>query len=229
MSTPPPHIGTLGEQALHASLKHWYAQPGDRIEVPVDSFVVDIVRNDLLVEIQTARVSSLKRKVMTLLADGHRIRIVHPIAETSWIVRVDDDGAELSRRRSPRHRGFIDLFSELVGIPDLIGHDRVGFEPILIHQEEIRRHQPGKAWRRKGWVVDERRLVGVVDARLIESAEDAVELLPSGLPDLFTTSDVRDAAGCTLRAAQQAMYCLRKAGIVATDGKRSNSVLYRRP
>lgn len=39
-------IGLLNEKSLHASLKQWYAQPGDRFEVAVDGFVIDIVRND---------------------------------------------------------------------------------------------------------------------------------------------------------------------------------------
>lgn len=37
-------IGTLNEKPLHAALKGWYARPGDRFEVPVDGYLVDIVR-----------------------------------------------------------------------------------------------------------------------------------------------------------------------------------------
>ena len=46
-------IGTLNEGALHAQLKDWYRRPGDRLEQNVGGFVVDLVRGDLLVEIQT--------------------------------------------------------------------------------------------------------------------------------------------------------------------------------
>ena len=46
-------VGLLNEKPLHASLKAWYAQPGDRFEVNVDGSVIDIVRGELLVEIQT--------------------------------------------------------------------------------------------------------------------------------------------------------------------------------
>ena len=56
-------IGTLNENPLHAALKAWYARPGDRIEVPVDGFIVDIVRDDLLVEIQTGNFSAVKEKL----------------------------------------------------------------------------------------------------------------------------------------------------------------------
>ena len=63
MKETAPHIGTLREKPLHASLKRWYTQTGDRVEVRVDGFVIDIVRDDLLIEVQTRGFSSMKRKV----------------------------------------------------------------------------------------------------------------------------------------------------------------------
>ena len=65
-------IGLLNEKPLHASLKEWYAQPGDKFEVAVDRYVVDIVRHDLLLEIQTGSFASIKTKLKSLV-DSHRI------------------------------------------------------------------------------------------------------------------------------------------------------------
>jgi hypothetical protein len=65
-----PHIGTLREKPLHASLKKWYAGPGDLVELPVHGFVIDLVREDLLIEIQTRDFSSMKQKATTLLELG---------------------------------------------------------------------------------------------------------------------------------------------------------------
>ena len=62
-----PTIGLLNEKALHASLKQWYARPGDQLEVAVDGFVIDIVRDDLLIEIQTRNFSSIKSKLTNLV------------------------------------------------------------------------------------------------------------------------------------------------------------------
>ena len=45
-------INTYNEKSLHADLKQWYAQPADQLEVPVDGYVIDLVRGDLLVESQ---------------------------------------------------------------------------------------------------------------------------------------------------------------------------------
>jgi hypothetical protein len=81
-----PGIGLLNEKPLHASLKHWYARPGDRLEVTVDGFVIDIVRDDLLIEIQTCNFPSIKSK-LTDLVRCHRVRLVYPIDQEKWIVR----------------------------------------------------------------------------------------------------------------------------------------------
>ena len=61
-----PGIGTLRERPLHASLKRWYAEPGDRTEVAVDGYVIDLVRGDLLIEVQTRGLSSARHKVAAL-------------------------------------------------------------------------------------------------------------------------------------------------------------------
>ncbi|KKM70057.1 hypothetical protein LCGC14_1444570 [marine sediment metagenome] len=37
------HIGTLRENSLHAALKIWYQKPGDKLEEPFESYLIDIV------------------------------------------------------------------------------------------------------------------------------------------------------------------------------------------
>ena len=224
--TPPPHVGLLGEKPLHASLKRWCAETGDLIEAPVDGFVIDIVRDDLLIEIQTRGFAGMKRKVTTLLENGHRVRIVHPIPVQKWIVKLDDTGEELSRRRSPKRGSVLDVFAELVSFPALLANDLLEVEVLLVHEEEYRRHEPGKAWRRKGWVVQERRLVGVVDARRVAGTEDLRELLPDDLPTPFTTADLAERLAQPRRIAQQMAYCLRHAGAIVAVGKAGNAIEY---
>ena len=219
-------IGTLREKPLHASLKQWYARPGDQVESPIDGFVIDLVRDDLLIEIQTRSFSSMKRKLTSLLELGHRIRIVHPIAIDRWIVKIDDSGTILGRRRSPKHGDPSDLFAELVSFPELLVHPHLEIQLLLTKEDEIRRHNPDRAWRRKGWVVVERHLLEVVDSLLLQSTTDITALLPAGLPDPFTTAELAERLGRPRRTGQQMAYCLSKAGVLTTAGKRGNSVLY---
>jgi hypothetical protein len=55
-----PGIGAIGEGPLHAAIKAILARPGDRLEVPLGGFVVDLVRADgELVEVQTGGFSAL--------------------------------------------------------------------------------------------------------------------------------------------------------------------------
>jgi hypothetical protein len=218
-------IGTLNEGRLHADLKAWYAAPGDAFEQPVDGYVIDLVRNGLLVEFQTAGFAPLRRKLDRLLAD-HDVRLVVPIAATRRIVRLSDDGEVLSARRSPRRGRVEDVFARLVSLPALLAHPRFELELLLTHEDEYRRHEEGRAWRRRGWVVAGRSLVSVEQRLRLASAADAVALLPR-LPEVFDTADLATAAGCPRRLAQQMAYCLRALGAFEQTGKRGRAALYR--
>lgn len=222
----PPHIGTLRERPLHASLKEWAARRGDRLECPVDGYVVDLVRGNLLIEIQTRGFSSMREKVGALLDSGHRVRIVHPVATSKWIVKIDDYGTILSRRRSPKRGHRTDIFAELVSFPERLIVSDLEIEVALTEEDEYRHHTPGRSWRRRGWSVLERRLIEVTDSFLIRDADDLRRLIPEHLPQPFTTSDLATVLGRPLRSAQQMAYCLRKTGVIVPVGKQGNSIRY---
>jgi hypothetical protein len=221
-----PGIGTLRERPLHASLKRWYAEPGDRTEVPVDGYVIDLVRGDLLIEVQTRGLSSARHKHAALLARGHRLRVIHPIAVDTWIVKVDADNSMLSRRRSPRHGIASDVFAELVSVATVLADSNLEIDLVLIEMEERRFHTPHGPWRRKGWTVKERRLIQVLGTLPLRGVADLAALLPPGLPDRFTTADLASRLGRPRRAAQQMTYCLRVADVIIPVGKRRHDLEY---
>jgi len=227
MTRSTPTIGTLREGPLHRSLKAWYHEPGDRVEVPVDGFVIDLVRGDLLIEVQTRGFSSMRQKLRSLLDEGHRIRIVHPIATERRIVRIEDDGTMLSSRRSPKRGRPSDIFSELVSFPELMLHPGLEIDLLLTVEEEHRSRATGRAWRRHGWAVRERTLVDVVGSIHLAGTDDLVSLVPEGLPPAFTTADLAGRTPSSLRAAQHMAYCLRRVGAFVEDGKRGNAIVYR--
>jgi hypothetical protein len=222
-----PAIGTLNEGALHAQLKDWYRRPGDRVEQVVDGFVVDLVRGDLLVEIQTGGFAPLRRK-LELLTQLHRVRLVAPVPLVRTIIRLSDEGEPLSARRSPRRGRGEDIFSRLVSLPSLLRCPRFELELILTHQDELRVYRQGQAFRRHGWVVVGRRLVSVERCVRIACPGDAASLLPPGLPELFDTAELAEAAAIERRLAQQMAYCLRAIGVIETTGKRGNAIVHRR-
>ena len=216
----------MGETSLHTALKTWYGQPNDQIEVPVDGYIIDIVRDDLLVEIQTCNFGSIRAKLAELV-DQHTVRLVHPIAREKWIVKLAPDGqSRLSRRKSPKRGRILHLFDELVYLPGLLSNPSFSIEVLLIQEEEIRRHEPGRRWRRKGWVTHERRLLQVVDSRLFCTPGDVVDLLPDTLVEPFTTSDLAGTLRIPRRLAQKMAYCLREMGTIRAAGKSGNAILY---
>jgi hypothetical protein len=107
-----PGIGLLNEKPLHQSLKKWYAKPGDDIEVVVDGYVIDIVRDDVLLEIQTSSFASIKSKLSKLVG-SHEVRLIYPIALEKWIVKSAKKGSSgIMRRRSPKRGRIEDLFAK---------------------------------------------------------------------------------------------------------------------
>ena len=220
-------IGTLNEKPLHAALKEWYARPDDRFEVSVGDFVVDIVRAGLLIEVQTGNFSSVKRKVKTLVKE-HPLRLVYPIPQDKWIVRLAKDGSDdvLGRRRSPKHGAVEHLFEELVRLPKLLANPNFALEVLLTQEEEVRFYDGRRGWRRHGWVIEERRLLDVVGRRLFETPEDLLALLPTDLSVPWTTADLAVGIGQPRWLARKMAYCMRKMGLVEAVGKQGNAILY---
>ena len=85
----------------------------------------------------------------------------------------------------------------------------------------------GRAYRRRGWVVVGRSLVGVEESRRITSPADAARLLPE-LAETFDTAELAAGSSIDRRLAQRMAYCLRALGVIEPVGKRGGAVLYAR-
>ncbi len=219
-------IGGLNESPLHDALKRSLAPPGARFEVALDGYVVDAVCDGLLIEVQTRHVGALKRKLAHLLG-MHRVRLIVPVARERWIVRLGDDGALVSRRRSPRRADLLDALAALVGIPELLDHPHLEIEAVLTRDEETRVHRPGAAWRKRGWVTVERRLLDVLERHPMRGSRAWLAALPSGLVEPFTTADVALGRASRRTVAQRAAFVLREAGVLSTSGRVGRSLGYR--
>ena len=231
LTQPQPHIGMLREKSLHASVKTWYARPEDRLETPVNGYVIDIVRDDdLLVEIQTRSFAPLKTKLCKLTVT-HCVRLVHPIAVEKWILKISEHGEELGRRKSPKRGRIEDVFKELVSIPDLVPNDRFTLEVLMIREEEVRMYDGKGSWRHPEWHKEDRRLLEVVEQHVLHNPTDVAALLPSAavLPRPFTNRGLAAAAKLRLNLAGRMTYCLRKMGVLDVVGKERNAQLFAEP
>jgi hypothetical protein len=222
------HIGELNEKPLHAALKQQYSEPDDLFEVPVDGFLIDIVRGDLLIEIQTKNFSAVKQKLNSLVT-RHPVRLVYPIAQEKWISKFTADGqSHVNRRKSPKHGSLEDIFNEFVHFPHLLSDPNFSIEVLLIREEEIRRYDKTRSWRRRGWIIHERRLLQIVTRRLLETPDDLRALIPVTLAEPFTTHNLAKGMNKSHRFAQKMVYCLSRMGSITQAGKRGNSILYTR-
>lgn len=218
-------IGLLNEKPLHASLKQWYAQPGDRFEVPLDGYVIDIVRDHMLLEIQTRHFGAIKSKLATLVS-SYQVRLIYPIAREKWIVQSPTAGNPFgTRRKSPKRGRVEDLFRELVAIPHLLSQQNFSLEVLMTTEEERRRFDRRRRWRAGGWVTEERVLLDVVERRVFDEPGSWLELLPCH-NEPFTSRDLAHAIGIRLDLAQKMTYSLRQAGLIQALGKRSRATLY---
>lgn len=213
-------IGTLNERELHAQVKEWLAQPGDEFEVPIGRFVIDIVRDDRLIEVQTGSFGRLRSK-LTHFLPTNRVTIVYPIAAERWIIKAG------KRRKSPKRGTLYDIFDELVALPTSLDDPNLSLELLLVQDEIEREYDPKrKRGRRRGWIITARRLLQVKDWVRIENSADLLLLLPKSLPTPFTTADLAEHANIPRRRAQQMAYCLHKLTLIERVGKHKQAHLY---
>ena len=219
-------IGELREGPLHAAIKDWYARPGDRAEVPYSGFVIDLVRGDELIEVQTAGFHRLKAKLDALL-DAHPMTIVHPVCAQRRIVRVDANGEVVAARRSPLRGNVLDVCAELVSFPSLLTHPNLRVDVVLCSEDHVRGPEPVV---RRGRRRDpgQRRLTAVIEVVRVETPADLAALLPAALAEPFTTRDVAVTLKLPAVLARQVVYCLRESGVLAATGRTGRAPAYAR-
>jgi hypothetical protein len=215
----------MTEYSLHSEIKDWYMVSGDKLEVKVEGFIVDILRGKLLIEIQTGNFSAVKKKLIKLLLNN-QVRLVYPIAKLKWIVHVSRSGEFVRRRRSPKKGKLIDLFDELVYTASLIGNKKFSLEVLLIEEEELRCNDGRGSWRRRGVSVKDRKLLTVFNRVLFENKRDFLRFLPTDIAEPFTNKTLAYNLDISIRLAQKITYCLRKMGMLSVVGKQKKESLF---
>ena len=220
-------ININNEKSLHSSIKQWYAVSGDRLEVKVDKYIIDLVREDSLIEIQTRNFSAIGKKLRDLIK-YNKVMLVHPIAIEKYIVTMDHSGELVSRRKSPKKGKPADLFDELVRIPDLMGADNFVLEILMTKEEEIRCADGRGSWRRKGISIVDRKLLEVVEKITFNEEKDFLRFLPEELPQNFTNKNLAKVLKITVHKARKITYCFRKMKIIKEVGKLKNELIFER-
>ncbi len=219
------------ETSLHRELKAVYANDDAQLEVTLDSYRIDVMLEDTLVEIQHGSLAAIRDKIATLLKD-HRVLVVKPLIARKRLVRQDArSGRVLSRRLSPKKAVLLDIFHELVYFTRVFPHRNLMLEVPLVEVEEWRYpgHGRRRRWRRNDFQVEDQKLVAIQDTHRFQTGRDLVALIPNGLPQPFHTGDLAQALDIPRWFAQRIAYCFRKMQIATDAGKSGNARLYRLP
>jgi hypothetical protein len=220
-------IGIRNESNLHYGLKKWYAKPGDRFEVKVGGNIIDMVRGNTLIEIQTKNFSAMKNKLHKLI-DNYQVIVVHPVAIEKWILTTNKEGEVLRRRKSTKKGRITDIFDELVSIPDLINNENFSLDIIFIHEEELRCDNGKGSWRRKGVSIINKNLICVESKKSFRTKYDFLEFIPHELNEEFTNKELAKALGISPATSRKITYCLKKMELIKECGKRSRELLFKK-
>ena len=217
----------MNECSLHSEIKKAYSLPGDQFEVKLGNYIVDILRGNLVIEVQTKNFSALKEKLQAL-TENHRIRLVYPLPEKKLITLITKDHIVLNIRKSPKKGRLTDLFRELVMIPHMIGEENFSMEVLLIDEEEVRCDDGKGSWRRRGVSIKNRKLMKVNYRILFQTKADYLKILPEGLNEVFTNRELSKLATISVRTARQITYCLKKGGVIRLAGKNGKELVFQK-
>ncbi|MEO0531895.1 MAG: hypothetical protein AAF266_15170 [Planctomycetota bacterium] len=218
------------ETSLHQQLKAHYAGDEGEVEVRRGRYRIDVVRGDLLIEVQHGGLSAIRDKIRKL-CDTDRVLVVKPIVARRRIIKLDKQGGNVvSRRWSPKRGTPLDLFDDLVHFTRAFPHKRLTLEVPLVEVEEVRYpgHGRRRRWRKNDFVVEDQCLASVGKTLRFQKAADLWQLVPGKLPKEFDTAELARAIDAPRWVAQRAAYCFREMGVVKQVGKRRNAWLYQR-
>lgn len=219
-------IGTLGEKTLHAVLKEYFEPYRGNHEIKLGGYVADIVGENGVIEIQTRSFDRLRKKLGCFL-DVANVTVVYPIANTKWLIWLDEETGEVTnKRKSPKKGTPYQAFYELYKIKSLLTHPNLNLCIVMLDIIEYRNLNGWSQDKKRGSSRFERIPVDIIDEIYIETISDYIKLIPGDLPHGFTTKDFKKTSGLSLSNAQTALNVLNFLGVVERVGKKGNLYVY---
>jgi hypothetical protein len=220
-------IGTLNEYTIHNQLKSIYAGKNDKTEQKLCGYFIDIVKKRCLIEIQTGNFLQIKPKLKKLLGT-HKILLVHNIPQTKWLVKLDEKGDLISKRKSTKKGSVFYVFNELIYLLDIITDRNLSLEIIITEEEEIRTDDGKGSWRRKGVSIKDRKLISIVSKKKFSKVEDYLDILPEGMVEPFSSKSLAAELNISVVLSRKIIYFFKKIKAIRMTGKDGNMLLYKR-
>lgn len=219
-------IGTLSEKTVHAILKNYYEPDEDRQEIPVENYVADIYARGEIIEIQTRQFDRMRDKLSAFLP-LYPVTIVYPIPREKWLIWIDEESGELSRKRKSPVKGnpYI-AFPELYKIKMFLKDPNLRLKFVLLDMEEYRLLNGWSKDKKRGSSRYDRIPTELVEEIEISCLQDYMQFVPYELKDEFTSREFAKAAHINVSLAQVVLNILYHVGILTRVGKKGSMYLY---
>lgn len=219
-------IGTYGEKTVHAIFKNFYEPDEDKQEIPIDRYVADIYNGQEIIEIQTRQFNRMRDKLAAFLP-LYPVTIVYPIPREKWVIWIDEESGELSKKRkSPKRGNPYEAFKELYKIKMFLKDPNLKLKLVLTDMEEYRLLNGWSRDKKKGSTRYDRIPTEIVKIVDIECPQDYMQFVPIELEDDFTVKEFAKAAHIPERQSQVVMNILYYMGTVERVGKKGNAHIY---
>lgn len=219
-------IETYNENNLHYELKRHFCPEDGNTERRVGNFTCDILcACGKIIEIQTGNFAHIKAKLAALLP-ARKIEIVYPISVNTYLRLLNEDGSLRSRRKSPKHGSFFQIFKEFAPICHLLNHENLKIRLVYTETEVVKiDDKKGKSPYKRPRIID-RKLIKIENEEIYCSIVELTAAVMEHLPEEFTTADIKKAGGG--KYTSYAAWFLEKTGLSKKIGKLNKYNLYKK-
>lgn len=214
-------IGTYQEKTLHKVIKNYYSDNPNEQEIKVDGYICDIVKDDIIIEIQTRALNKLKNKLEKLLPN-HKIKVVYPIPYIKYLCWLDD-GEVVSERKSPKVGSIYDISKELYKIKWFLANPNLELTILLISLKEYRNLDGYSKDKKRGSTRYDRVPLELVSEIVVN---DYHMFVPFEEP--FTSKDYAKKTKQNLSRAQTLLTILQYLNIIEVIGKDKRYNIYKK-
>lgn len=219
-------IGTLSEKTVHAVLKNYYEPDEDKQEIPIEGLYADIFTGTEIIEIQTRNFDKVREKLKRFLPI-YPVTVVLPIPDTKWLIWIDEETGELSKKRkSPKKGNVYQAFPELYKIKPYLKEKNLTIILVLMDMEEYRLLNGWSENRKKGSSRYDRIPTNLTQETILSCPKDYMQLLPPDLPEPFTSIQFAKEVHINKSLANVTLNILHDLQIVKRIGKKGNAYLY---
>lgn len=219
-------IGTLSEKTVHAILKNYFEPDEDKQEIPIENYVADIYADGEIIEIQTRQFNRMRDKLAAFLP-LYPVTIVYPIPREKWIIWIDEESGELSKKRkSPAKGNPYIAFAELYKIKMFLKNPNLRIKLVLMDMEEYKLLNGWSKDKKKGSSRYDRIPTELAEEIEINCLQDYMQFVPYELEGEFTSKEFAKAAHIPVSLSQTVLNILYYVGTVTRTGKKGNQYLY---